>query len=430
MTQEEKMNAKPRIFKIYGLEDYNSERQHRYFWVNELTMDINGHYLLDQMAMDKEISDQFWEKYENHWGEYFAIKHCEWATFEMSKKEKHYLEDEKQDHKLIRDFVTIGFITDINQISIVKNPKNLLTGLNAMEASGKEFISPLSLRKKSYHWDMEEAEINAFLNGEEKVEYEDGDIGPNSTEEEIEAFFADDDYDKEVREPKSIKQDTPVVEVVEEIVNRETKESRTERVENKVAVIKNEAIGLTEDSFADKIALTIKNIKEMCMPEGSSETEAKQFFAFCQSYKLNPFISELSWRSTGNNKGTVQIHYNAILKIANRNPNYDGFEHGVIVETEDGQELQIEGNRAPKGTKLLGGWAKVYRKDRRVPVTKMVSFEDYRPKYANWTKTLWFKLPGTMITKVASAQAHREAFPEDLSGMYSGEELDQAGGRK
>ena len=35
----------------------------------------------------------------------------------------------------------------------------------------------------------------------------------------------------------------------------------------------------------------------------------------------------------------------------------------------------------------------------------------------------WATKPGTMIRKVAKAQALREAFPEDMAGMYEAEEF-------
>ena len=416
-------NPKPRIVTIVTPMNKDYPKDTAYMWVDEEANDNEYHsYRIDRIHISEELIDEFSDfliKFKDY--NTIAIKNCKWYTDNKKNIIKDRVRNTKEQLRYAKGFYTVAILDNMDDVQIVKNPQGLLNGLLAMEVQ-KPFDDFNTMRQKSTHWDEEELAMLEFLNPNKT--YSNGDIGPESTPEEIEEFFNDNEVEEmNDTDRESNEEDTSIVETVDiQIEQAETKQKTAQ-----IAKIKKEPLGLTQDNFADKIALTIQNIREMCMPQGSTEKEAKQFFAFCQMYRLNPFISELSWRSTGNGKGTVQIHYNAILKIANRNPNYDGFEHGVIVETARGEERQVQGNRAPKGTKLIGGWAKVYRKDRRVPVTKMVSFEDYRPKYANWTKTLWFKLPGTMITKVASAQAHREAFPEDLSGMYEGSELDQAG---
>lgn len=83
---------------------------------------------------------------------------------------------------------------------------------------------------------------------------------------------------------------------------------------------------------------------------------------------------------------------------------------------------------------LVGAWCKVYRKDWKYPIVKEVNFDEYVQKKSDGTpNTNWANRPVTMLTKVASVQALRKAFIEELSGMYEakemgidGKELDEA----
>ena len=73
---------------------------------------------------------------------------------------------------------------------------------------------------------------------------------------------------------------------------------------------------------------------------------------------------------------------------------------------------------------LVGGWAKIYRKDWQVPLENTVSLEEYQ-RYNSKGELMsnWSKMPATMIRKVALVQALREAIPEEFSGLYSPEEM-------
>ena len=77
-----------------------------------------------------------------------------------------------------------------------------------------------------------------------------------------------------------------------------------------------------------------------------------------------------------------------------------------------------------KGEHLVGGWAKVFVKGYEVPIEAVVSFDEYVGTTKDGTiNSQWSKKPATMIRKVALVQALREAFPEDLGGLYASEEV-------
>ena len=73
---------------------------------------------------------------------------------------------------------------------------------------------------------------------------------------------------------------------------------------------------------------------------------------------------------------------------------------------------------------LVGAWCTVYRKDWENPVHIEVNLTEYIGRKKDGTiNANWTNKPVTMITKVAKAQALREAFIEELEGMYEQEEV-------
>jgi phage recombination protein Bet len=64
---------------------------------------------------------------------------------------------------------------------------------------------------------------------------------------------------------------------------------------------------------------------------------------------------------------------------------------------------------------------KVYRKSSNRAFSATVKFSEYTTG-----KQMWASMPETMIAKVAEAHALRKAFPQDLSGIYTNDEMDQA----
>ena len=83
----------------------------------------------------------------------------------------------------------------------------------------------------------------------------------------------------------------------------------------------------------------------------------------------------------------------------------------------NGEIVELDGCFLPSNAKLLGGWAKVYRSDRKFPIVAKVNLEEYDKK-----QSIWNEKKSTMICKVAKVQALREAFSDKLGAMYTEEE--------
>ena len=116
------------------------------------------------------------------------------------------------------------------------------------------------------------------------------------------------------------------------------------------------------------------------------------------------------------------------MKRAESAPGYDGIDAGIIVTTGDAITYR-KGTLKFPGEELLGGYAEVYRKDRSHPYRIEVSFEEYAGRKKDGSlNSQWSKKPATMIRKVALVQALREAFPDNFSGLYSEEEVENGDG--
>lgn len=168
--------------------------------------------------------------------------------------------------------------------------------------------------------------------------------------------------------------------------------------------------------------LTFEDIKTYICP-AATDQETMMFLKLCQARNLNPFLKEAYLIKYDSSKpAQMVVGKDKFTKTAEEHPQFDGFKAGIIVSVEDGI-VEREGTfyRKGKGEELLGGWAEIYRKDRKMPFKQTVSLQEFDKGMANW-KTM----PGTMIRKVALVQALRECFATDLAGCYDSAEIDQS----
>ena len=115
-----------------------------------------------------------------------------------------------------------------------------------------------------------------------------------------------------------------------------------------------------------------------------------------------------------------------ILKRPILNPNFDGIESGVIVQSiETGEVIERKGTFYIKAEeKLVGGWARVYRKNWTHPTYCSVSFDEVaQTKSDGSLNSNWTGKGATMVEEVAKVRALRETFIEELGGMSEAEEI-------
>lgn len=194
---------------------------------------------------------------------------------------------------------------------------------------------------------------------------------------------------------------------------------------NKEQLQKNLAV--TYEVDGQQIKLTPQIVQDYIVGTSAQITmpEFKMFTELCKVRGLNPFLREAYCIKYSNNTpATIVVGKDAILKRAVLNSKYNGMKSGIIVTNENGEEKKRTGTFKLPTETLVGGWAEVFRKDWQNSIEASVSLEEAIQRKSNGEpNSNWTKQPATMIEKVAKVRALREAFVEDLGGMYEAEEM-------
>lgn len=193
--------------------------------------------------------------------------------------------------------------------------------------------------------------------------------------------------------------------------------------------IKNEVTYIADGT---EMTLTMDEIRHNLVGgTGSAEItneEVIKFMRLCQYRGLNPWVNDAYCVKYGRNTAQFVVGKDAFLKRAEANKAFDGLEAGIIVQTADNKVEQRVGACGCPGEKIIGGWARVWRKDHDHPTEVSVAFNEYAARKSDGSlNSMWMAKPATMIRKVALVQALRESFPSDLGGMYEESEQNVQG---
>lgn len=166
--------------------------------------------------------------------------------------------------------------------------------------------------------------------------------------------------------------------------------------------------------------VTFDIVKNYLVRGNGNITDQETFFfiSLCKAQKLNPFINDAYLIKFGNQPAQMVVGKDVLVKRANRHPAFEGYKAGIVVMDKDGNLIEREGAIKGKNELLVGGWCEVYRSDKKFPIKSSVSMEEYDKKQSSW-KTM----PMVMIRKCALVTALREAFPEELQGLYDADEI-------
>jgi len=196
-----------------------------------------------------------------------------------------------------------------------------------------------------------------------------------------------------------------------------------------------QAIAVIQREEGNPITITFQDVKNLINPM-ATDAEARLFLKMCESEQLNPFEGEIYLiKYSLNDKPAFVKSIDVYIKRSEKNPQYNGSEEGVILKTKNPQtgnweSLFREGEFIIDEEEpfLVGGWCRVYRKDREKPFYSAVRLSEYiRYKRDGGVQANWKEKPATMIVKVAKMRSLKHAFPNKPGDLATEDEISDEG---
>lgn len=179
----------------------------------------------------------------------------------------------------------------------------------------------------------------------------------------------------------------------------------------------------TEDQYAALVQMGIEN---------AGPAHLKVFLHVAQRTRLDPFsrqiymISRRVWDEAAGRKvtkWTIQTGIDGFRIIADRRPEYRGQTKPEWCG-DDGVWRDVWLAKEPPAAARIG----VYRSDFKDPIYVVCTFREFAQYKANGTLTsMWATKSSHMLAKCAEAGALRKAFPNDLGGLYTDDEMPAEG---
>ncbi len=160
---------------------------------------------------------------------------------------------------------------------------------------------------------------------------------------------------------------------------------------------------------------------------GTSDDELKLFVQVCQRTGLDPFARQIyavvrnDKNSSTGKKMVIQTSIDGFRLIAQRSREYAG-QAGPEWCGPDGAWKDVWLSKDAPTAARVG----VLRQGFRDPVWAVALWSEFCQMAYEKPVQMWKNMPTVMLAKCAESQALRRVFPQELSGIYSEEEMGQA----
>lgn len=176
-----------------------------------------------------------------------------------------------------------------------------------------------------------------------------------------------------------------------------------------------------QDFWDEKQIAALRQIGLSDVPNG----DLAVFLHYCQRTGLDPFARQIYMIGRKDNRNnttkyTIQASIDGLRIVAERSGRYGG-QAKTLWCGEDGVWKDVWLDKKPPVAAMAGVFVMGFDH----PTYAVAKFESYAVVYNGEPSGLWKKMPDVMIAKCAEALALRKAFPQDLSGVYSSEEMHQ-----
>lgn len=164
--------------------------------------------------------------------------------------------------------------------------------------------------------------------------------------------------------------------------------------------------------------------KTLCRDLTNDEFEL--FVNQCKRTGLDPFAKQIYPVKRMDKKNdravlAIQTSIDGFRVVAERTGKYGG-QDGPYWCDDSGEWKDVWLKKTPPIAAKVG----VYRQDWKHPCYGIARFDAYAQKAYGKLTLFWDKMPDLMIAKCAESLALRKAFPHDLSGLYTSEEMSQS----